>query len=203
MYNLIDQFAKEIVSTIPPEHVTEYDWLLQNVGHVSTPGYQQKYRSYWALNVARLNPSFYRAYFNALGTAPTQKPTLSNVVHILYNASTNRSGRKSLQFSFATKLLHMANPQLPLYSSEVTAFFFFELPAGEIKQRLTKLVAFHDFLIREYARVLKNGLLAGAIQEFRLRLRPQHFTDEKVVDSLIWAFVAKQRGLLKNQIMNG
>jgi len=37
--------------------------------------------------------------------------------------------------------------------------------------------------------VLQNNLLATAIQEFRVRLNPQHLTDEKIVDSLIWAFV--------------
>jgi len=99
----------------------------------------------------------------------------------------------------------MTNRYLPIYSSEVTAFFFFPIPTGEFEQRLTKLVAFHDFLIREYARVLKNGLLAEAIQELRLRLRPKHYTDEKVLDSLIWAFVTllKKGALLKNQIVYG
>jgi hypothetical protein len=69
------------------------------------------------MNAARLSSSFYTAYFDTLEAAPTQKPTLLTVVHRLYDASTNNSGTKSLQFSFATKLLHMTNPKLPLYSS--------------------------------------------------------------------------------------
>ena len=132
LYNLVNQFAREIVRTIPPDHVTEYEWLLQNINCVSTPDYQQRYRSYWAMNVARLSPSFYSAYFNALDTALTQGPTLSKVVDILYEASTNLKGIKSLQFSFATKLLHMTTPQLPIYSSEVTAFFFFNYLRGRL-----------------------------------------------------------------------
>lgn len=32
MYDLINQFAQTVVGTIPPEHVTDYEWLLQNVG---------------------------------------------------------------------------------------------------------------------------------------------------------------------------
>lgn len=39
-------------------------------------------------------------------------------------------------------------------------------------------------------RVLKHNLLALAIKCFRQTLKPQHFTDEKVIDSLIWAYVA-------------
>jgi hypothetical protein len=46
-------------------------------------------------------------------------------------------------------------------------------------------------------------LLAGSIKEFRLQLTPQHFTDEKIVDSLIWAFVKLlgKGALLKSQIV--
>ena len=73
--------------------LTEYEWLLQNVGHVGTPSYQKKYRRYWAMNVAQLSSSFYSAYFNALDTASTQKPTLSKVVHIMLVRLTPKSTR--------------------------------------------------------------------------------------------------------------
>jgi len=60
---------------------------------------------------------------------------------------------------------------------------------NDLQRRISAFVTFHDFLKQEYARVIQNNLLATAIQEFRLRLNPQLFTDEKIVDSLIWAFV--------------
>jgi hypothetical protein len=90
----------------------------------------------------------------------------------------------------------MTNQHLPIYSSEVAAFYFFVEPEinpkdpNDLQRRISVFVTFHDFLKQEYARVLQNNLLTTAIQEFRLRLNPQLFTDEKIVDSLIWAFVA-------------
>jgi hypothetical protein len=42
MYDLINHFAKTVADTIPPEHVTDYERLLQNVGQVSTPDYQKR-----------------------------------------------------------------------------------------------------------------------------------------------------------------
>lgn len=74
-----------------------------------------------------------------------------------------------------------------------------------MQQRINGLVDFHGFLAQEYARVLKGWLLVSAIQEFRLRLKPQRFTDEKIPDSLIWAFVAllRKRALPKRQIVYG
>jgi hypothetical protein len=130
--------------------------------------------------------------------------TLSDVTHILYDSSARRDGRQSLQFSFATKLLHMTNPVLPIFDSQIAGFYFFqETGTGlNLQQRIDGFVAFHAFLVQEYARVLRFGLLAKAIEEYRRQLKPQHVTDEKIVDSLIWAFVGLLRkgALPKGQV---
>jgi hypothetical protein len=200
MYNLINQYSQTVVGTIPREHVTDYEWLIQNVGQANTSGYQSRYRRFWAMNAAQLSPAFYATYFGTLAAAVSQLPTLSSVAQTLHAASARQNGQKSLQFSFATKLLHITNPHLPIYDSQVAAFYFFVEPdrnpkdPNDFQRRIREFVTFHDFLRQEYARVLQNNLLVTAIQEFRVRLNPQHFTDEKIVDSLIWAFV----GLLWN-----
>ncbi len=106
MYELINHFAKTVVDTIPPEHVTDYEGLLQNVGQASTPDYQKRYRRFWAMNAAQLSPPFYATYFNTLVAAMSQPPALSSVAQTLHAASARQNGQKSLQFSFATKLLH-------------------------------------------------------------------------------------------------
>jgi len=204
MYSLINQFAEMVVGAIPHNHVTDYEWLIQNVAQVGTQDYQKKYRLYWAMNVAQLSPPFYSAYFGALGDALKQTTTLSDVTHVLYNASARRDGRQSLQFSFATKLLHMTNPVLPVFDSQIAGFYFFqETTTGlNLQERINGFVAFHDFLVQEYARVLKSGLLAKPILEYYRKLNPQHVTDEKIVDSLIWAFVGLLRkgALPKGQV---
>jgi hypothetical protein len=146
------------------------------------------------MNAAQLSPAFYTAYFGALTAAISNAPTLSSVAQTLHAASARQNGQKSLQFSFATKLLHMTNQHLPIYDARIAAFYFFATPANkDLQRRINRFVSLHSFLIAEYARVLNGGLLASAIQEFRLRLNPQHFTHEKIVDSLIWAFVALLR----------
>jgi hypothetical protein len=209
MYDLINRFAQTVVGTIPREHVTDYEWLLQNTGKASTPDYQRGYRRFWAMNAAQLSPAFYATYFGTLAAAVTQPPTLSSVAQTLHAASARQNGQKSLQFSFATKLLHITNPHLPIYDSQVAAFYFFVEPSrnpkdpNDFQQRISKFVTFHDFLKQEYARVLQKNLLATAIQEFRSLLNPKHFTEEKIVDSLIWAFVGLlwKGALQKGQIV--
>lgn len=121
MYDLINRFAQTVVGTIPPEHVTDSEWLLQNAGQANMPDYQKRHRHYWAMNAAQLSPAFYTAYFRALNAAISHAPTLSSVAQTLPAASARQNGQKSLQFSFATKLLHMTNSHLPVYDSQVGA----------------------------------------------------------------------------------
>src|SRR4029077_19173742 len=103
MYDLINRFAQTVVGTIPREHVTDYEWLLQNTGKASTPDYQKGYRRFWAMNAAQLSPAFYATYFGTLAAAVSQPPTLSSVAQTLHAASARQNGQKSLQFSFANE----------------------------------------------------------------------------------------------------
>lgn len=195
MYNLIDTHIQTILNTIPQNHVTEYDWLIQNLDQCGTPEYQARYRKYWRLNTAQLSANYCNDYFQSLQSARLNPPTAGNLAHQLYATPTHKGGRQSLQFSFATKLLHMVNPNTPIYDSMVGAFYFFQAPGPKIAlpQRVAALVMFHNYLGQEYQRICANNLLAVSIQAFRQRFNPHHFTEEKVIDSLIWAFVALLR----------
>jgi hypothetical protein len=205
MYSLINQCAEAILSGIPPDHVSEYDWLLQNLGAIDTSDYRRRYRRFWAMNAAQLSADFYTAYFGALDEARGQAPPLDVLSSRLYDASARRDGGQSLQFSFATKLLHMINPRSAIYDSKVARFYFYEAPPSDrpLKERINTLMAFYDFLNREYARILNSGHLTSAIQVFRQRLNPKAFTDEKIIDSLIWAFVVllENGGLPNSQVV--
>jgi hypothetical protein len=193
-YSLINQFGRKIVETFPPRFVTEYEWLIRNLGQAGTERYQKRYRSYWAMNAARLSTEFYVTYFEILNTAASEAPTLSEVVLALYEPSARRDGTKSIQFSFATKLLHMANPDLPIYDKNVAQFYSFQPPPSTISRdsRIRALVGFHELLRSEYAGVLEQGLLKGPIDEFRNQFRPQLLTDHRVIDFLIWQTVELQ-----------
>lgn len=204
MYRLINDFARPVVDGIPREFLENYEWLAQNAAKADQPSYQKEYRRFWAMNAAQLSPDFYTTYFRALKVSISQPPQLRDVVHWLYESSARRSGDKSIQFSFATKLVHMASPRLPIYDSRIAKFYFFRVPAeqGRPQDRIDKFLEFYAFLIEEYGRVIERGLLTAAIQEFRHQFNPQHITEEKIIDSLIWAFVTllNEGALLKKDI---
>jgi hypothetical protein len=159
------------------------------MAQVGTSDYQRIYRKHWTMNQSQLSPDFYTTYFSVLDGAVKTAPTLEKVIQTLYSASVRRNGQKSIQFSFATKLLHMVDQHLPIYDSQVAEFYFFQVPTGESEERLAKLTRFYEFLKAEYARVLKDGLLDKSIQEVRHSFPNSKLTDEKIIDSLIWAFI--------------
>lgn len=192
MYRLINDSARPVVDRIPRSFLPDYERLVQDFHNADEASYQKEYRRFWVTNPARLSPNFYRVYFRLLKDSQKKTPDLGDIVKTLYNASVRRNGDHSIQFSFATKLVHMANPHLPIYDSRVAEFYFFKRPARtrSVKQQIDKFLDFHAFLTQEYRRVLGQGLLTAGIQEFRRQFNPQHITDEKIVDSLIWAFVS-------------
>lgn len=192
MYNLIEAHRSLILSRIQPAHVSEYDWLISNLGNCGASGYQSRYCKYWRLNGAGLSQSFKASYFALLGNAPSRAMSAQSIASQLHATPSSKKGQ-SLQFSFATKLRHMLHQNEPIYDSMVASFYFYQVPKSSlpIQVRLQSLAAFLGFLHNEYARVLANGLLSHSIADFRAQFNPLTFTDEKIIDSLIWAFVAE------------
>src|ERR1017187_8130850 len=123
------------------------------------------------MNPAQLGTTFYDAYFEVLGRPYGSSPSLQEVCRSLYDASTRRNGTKVLQFSFATKLLHMRDQRLPIYDSMVAKFFFFEPPDPdkELSRRIEALAEFYSFLAREYERVQRELLMQRAGAPFKQR----------------------------------
>ena len=202
MYHLINKNIKAVLQSTPRNHVSDYDWLRQNLNSSVDQPYQTRYKNYWRLNAARLSANFCNVYFQALQAAKRICPTAGGLTQRLYATPTHGNGRQGLQFSFATKLVHMVDPTAPVYDSLIAAFYFWQEPSrkGSVAQRIAEFAKFHTFLADEYRRILRQNLLAASIQKFRNHFNPRHFTDQKVIDSLLWAYVALLR---KGGITNG
>ena len=110
---------------------------------------------------------------------------------MLHRIPVNVTEKKSLQFSFASKLAHMVNPRLPVYDRMVETFYF--LPRsyfGTPDNKLLNLMSSYHFLVGEYERVLRERLLEPAVHAFRQRFAlSADYTDEKIIDTLIWKFI--------------
>jgi len=211
MYAIINQNTEALLDSInPTADIDPYVWLLGELPIVNVAQHQEfqrVYRRYWQLNPARLSEGYLTAYFGHLEQLKGQPEyvTVEAVARHLLPIPTHGNGRQSLQFSFASKLVHMLNPEQPVYDSMVERFFF--LPTGRTnettEQKIARLLISYEFLHAEYGRVLEQALLAQAIARFRERfLVNAAYTDRKIIDTLIWKFVGfLKAGALRNGVV--
>jgi hypothetical protein len=195
MYQLINSNSGAVIEALRHIGVREYLQLraeLETHGaHAPSTSYQARYRKYWRMNAARLSPLFYERYFSLLTECQAGGTMdLERVTRIISDPTGADHG---LQFSFATKLLHMIDPRIPVFDSFVAAFYFFRPPASYLPfdQRLSELLEFHHFLRREYARILDRDLLGPALRALRhaQQLNPE-VPDERLIDWLLWGWVS-------------
>lgn len=195
MYALICKNEQAILTAIDPQKdVQKYESLVSKIGEASNPQYQDEYKNFWQMKRAHLGSSFDQAYFSALDPSKTI-PALRSLCQTLYRFPRLR-GDQALQFSFATKLRHMLNRQLPIYDDRVASFYLFQPPSTKLplRQRVNAFIVFHNFLIHEYKRVLNSGVLAKPIAAFKQHFKqqfndPPAHTDVKIIDWLIYGFV--------------
>ncbi len=201
MYTLINQNINLVLATL--DYRLDIDTYLNlirrfNQGDIShDPIFHLDYRRYWRLNAARLSETFCLAYFDLMQRLRTdQNMDTEAVARHLYQLPTHKNGRQSLQFSFASKLVHTLDPHKPIYDSMIADFFFFRPPDPNIELdfRLQSLSTFYAFLCNEYHRVLEHDLLEASILRFKqIRGVDDTYTDEKIIDTLIWRFVTLLR----------
>lgn len=211
MYYLINRHIDIVLEATPEKSVADYDWLVNELTkrNVATDSeYQQKYKTYWSMNSAHLAANFYAAYFGALERLKrTIKPDLRQLCRCLYRTPTQRENRRSLQFSFATKLIHMVNRDAPIYDSMVRQFFYIREPSRkrQINDRIDDFLTLYSFLAEEYERVRQEGVLDGAISAFQTRFNPNQFSNNKVIDLLIWRFtdIALKGGFIQKTFRYG
>jgi hypothetical protein len=208
MYELINRNVAELLQTIDRKgDIVPYVWMierLRNIDVAHDQEFQRVYRLYWRLNAAHLSQEFCSAYFSLLEEAKhsTDDMGVENIARALLKTQTHSNGKQSLQFSFATKLVHMLNPRLPVYDGMVESFFF--LPSSYTKKtvdgKLGGLLRSYGFLVNEYDRILIIGLLAPAIAALRSHFSlDDRYADEKAIDTLVWRFVGLlQKGALRD-----
>jgi hypothetical protein len=206
MYSLINDNCDAVLNELERKlDVSAYQNLqrrLQEVNVAADKDFQRKYRVYWRMNVARLGEDFYRRYFGLLEDSKTTgSPNVAFVVQHL-SVKSNSTERQSIQFSFASKLVHTLDPRAPVYDSLVTAFYFFVPTSSRDKpgKKLDQLLEFYSFLRAEYERVIRLGLLDTAVHRFRERIQLQErLCDERVIDFLIWGFVKLLQGAIQQK----
>lgn len=170
------------------ESVRVYEWLEAHKGEPRNPVFQFVFRSYYRIDNAGLTADWKVRYFEFLSQ---RESGLRTILEGLYHFPTAKKV-KSLQFSFATKLLHTLDPAQPIYDSKVAELLGLSVKRGK------DFAANVDACVAAYAdlREAQRQLLLDEGVKNRVAALKAHYdsriSDEKALDFLIWS-VGKER----------
>jgi len=196
MYQLINKNIENILGYIDKKNdidpYLKMAEMFKGTNVSNNNEYKTNYRKYWQLNAARLSDHYCDHYFKVMEHyRDNDHIDIEDVVNRLYEVPSNSKEIKTLQFSFATKLLHTIDNTQPIYDSLVGDFYFFPRInlSWKYEHKLRDYKKIYYFLQKEQKRILDKGLLSESIQRFRERFSPLlYYTDQKIIDTLIWEF---------------
>jgi len=191
MYRHINNHIEPILAVLRNENlVPDYDSLMcafRNTDVATDEEFQIRYATFWGFHPGA-SPEWRTEYFRLLQRIRRNGST-PDLEQICNQTRGTRRDTPSVEFSFATKLVHMVDPESPIYDRNVRAFYLLKDPNGKPDTRVAYCLQVYDHLVTEYERIRKQHLLDKSIKCFQRELQPRTFTDVKIIDSLIWAFV--------------
>ena len=97
-----------------------------------------------------------------------------------------RQDRPQVHLSFASKVLHTIDNDLPICDRMVKEFFEYSAPRGSLEEKILCACRIYDELTAMYKARRENGLLRLA-DVFSARYADD-FSDVKKIDFMIWGF---------------
>jgi len=139
--------------------------------------------TYYRIDNAGLAYEWKVRYFELLSQ---RQSDLKTILEGLYRIPTLRNVQ-SLQFSFATKLLHTLDSRQPIYDSKVAKLL--DPPFKKVKDFDTNVAAcitVHEKLQKAQKQLLSDEGIRSQIAALKDRYRSQ-ICDEKALDFLLWS----------------
>lgn len=143
--------------------------------------FQFVFRSFYRLDNAGLTDKWKKAYFRLLADNEKDLKTILNKLYV----EKNHKGQSTVQFSFATKLLHTLDNTKPIFDSEVSKVLGLELN-GKGKSKIVNSERVYTNLINIFKSALQKPIAQKKIAQFKLEYHASDLNDEKILDFILW-----------------
>lgn len=185
---------KEILSRINKESVVVYLFLKNEYkkGDIKNNSlFQFVFRSYYRLDSAGLSDKQKTEYFKLLANGEDNLKTILDNLYELPSLKTNNT----IQFSFATKLLHTIDNGKPIFDAEVAIVFGKSRQGKTKEEKIKSCLGIYEFLGSMYSDLLKDERIKELISKFRSKFSvdKNKISDIKVLDFIVWSL-----GKIKN-----
>lgn len=190
MLDIIKEICKrqdEILSNIVPESIAVYlflknEYAKDDIGNNTV--FQFVFRSYYSLDGAGLSSKWKKHFFELL---EQQEDSLRTILQRLYRIKT-LTGRNTVQFSFATKLLHTLDNTKPIFDLKVAKVIGETVTGVNENTRIESCIRIYKRLEYIYRTLLKADKIKRVIRKFRKKfhINEEQIEDLKILDFIIW-----------------
>lgn len=165
------------------ESIRVYEWLEAHKEKPENSVFQFVFRSYYRIDNAGLTSDWKVRYFEFLSQ---RERSLKTILEGLYHIPTEKKV-KSLQFSFATKLLHTLDTSQPIYDSRVAELLGLPVKKGkDFAANINFCLAVYEELREAQQYLLLDKGIKNQIAALKARYNSQ-ISDEKALDFLLWS----------------
>lgn len=179
----------KILSRIDQESISVYLYLKKEYekGDIQeNKVFHFVFRSFYRLDNAGLGDDLKNHYFKLLSNKNTN---LGKILLELYNFKTLK-GSNTIQFSFATKLLHTIDNHLPIFDAEASRVLKIRVSGNSKEEKIKSCFITYEKMKDIYSKLLNDKEILKLIYKFKnkFKLKDKEMTDEKVLDFIIWTF---------------
>lgn len=144
--------------------------------------FQKKFTSFYVMRY--VSQTFRTNFFVKMDEIRNSKQTELNAIEIMRNLC---NGEKSLQFSFITKMLNLADDtRYPIYDSMVAKVFGFKELSGAREQKLEEYKERYQKILATYSELQKDTLIQKVLTKFRTKFQCPNLSDFRVLDFICW-----------------
>ena len=178
----------EILSNLNFEDIAVYVFLKNEYdkGNIlNNFVFQYVFKSYWRIDNAGWSDKMKKQFFILLSE---KQADLKIILSELYKIPTLR-GKNSIQFSFATKLLHTINNDSPIFDSMVGKIIKMDVKGNNKDEKINSCIEIQNYLKESYKKLITDAKIQQAISDFRTKfgVEIKEMSDTKILDSIIWS----------------
>jgi hypothetical protein len=153
--------------------------------------FQYVFKSYLRIDNAGWSDKMKKQFFILLSE---KQSDLKTILLKLYKIPTLR-GKNSIQFSFATKLLHTINNDSPIFDSMVSKIIKMDVKGNNKNEKINSCIKIQNYLKDLYKKLITDTKIQQVISNFRTKFSVQIkemsdkkiMSDTKILDSIIWS----------------
>jgi len=186
----IEAHSNEIVASLTQRDVQFYQFIkneLKSTNVAENLIFQLVYSNFYTLDNRKLAPEFKLEYFRIMEELKSNETIdLETILFKLHDIPLR--GSFKFHFSFASKLAHTLDENIPIWDSQIAKMFSFKRPTGADWAKIAD-----DFIdqienIRSaYEAIITNNLLENTLKAFDDKFKGNDISTYKKIDFIFWS----------------